>query len=62
MRDLETECIEEIKQLTNTVLIDTDHEDDRESDHALGMRSLAIQIEWIIKDYKKKKKEYLCQD
>ena len=62
MRDLETECIEEIKELINTILIDTEHEDDRESDQALGMRSAAIQVEWIIKDYKKKKKEYLCQD
>ena len=31
---LETDCIEEIKELINTILIDTDHEHDRETDHA----------------------------
>ena len=55
---LETDCIEEIKELINTILIDTDHEHDRETDHALGMRATAVQVEWIIKDYKKKKKLY----
>ena len=54
---LETDCIEEIKELINTILIDTDHEHDRETDHAQGMRATAVQVEWIIKDYKKKKKE-----
>ena len=45
---LETDCIEEIKELINTILIDTDHEHDRETDHAQGMRATAVQVEWIL--------------
>jgi len=52
---IETDCIENMKQLITGIMIDTEHPDDR-TPHALGMRSAAIEMEWIIKDYKKLKK------
>lgn len=57
LKNLSLACIEEIKELVNEILIDTDHQDDRETEHAQGMRATAIQVEWILKDYKKKIKQ-----
>ena len=52
---IETDCIEKMKQLVTGIMVDTEHLDDR-TPYAQGMRAASIEMEWIIKDYKKLKR------
>jgi len=53
---LEAVCIEKMKALINSIIIDTDLNKEDRTPYEKGMRSSATEMEWIIKDYKRLKK------
>jgi len=54
---LEAVCIEKMKELINSIMIDTDLNREYRTPYEKGMRSAATEMEWIIKDYKRLKKK-----
>jgi len=53
---LEAVCIEKMKALINSIIIDTNLNREDRTPYEKGMRSAATEMEWIIKDYKRLKK------
>ncbi len=53
---LEAVCIEKMKALINSIIIDTNLNKEDRTPYEKGMRSSATEMEWIIKDYKRLKK------